>query len=60
MELNYLDLLDLSDALGYAITVIRQLADNPIDEEDRKNLEGMEGRYLALKRKVEQFRVNNY
>lgn len=59
MELNYLEYLDLCDALTMAMSRVRYYANTAGDEEEREDYEEREERYQALKKKIKHYAAEN-
>ncbi len=59
MKLEYLEYLDLSDALVSAIHSARRFANTAVDEVERNNWEEKEKRYQELQWKLKQYAADN-
>lgn len=59
MELNYLEYLDLCDALTMAMHRVRYYINTAEDKEERKDYEEREERYQALKKKIKHYAAEN-
>lgn len=59
MELDYLEYLDLCDALTMAICRVRYYINTAEDKEEWKEYKEREERYQALKKKIKHYAAEN-
>lgn len=59
MELNYLEYLDLCDALTIAMSRTRYYINTAEDKKERKYYEEREQRYQELKKKIKHYTAEN-
>lgn len=59
MELNYLEYLDLCNALTIAMYRVRYYSNTAEDKEERKDYEDREKRYQEMLRKLRHYAAEN-
>ena len=59
MELNYVEYLDLLDALASGICSTKRFAETAADKEERKDWEEKEERYQELRKKLRHYAADN-